>query len=75
MIWKNKTLKLIKDKFGRTILITIDFIADNLYFFIYFMLRKSTIKNYICEQISSTPKVLAQDCSIINRFLFGCICV
>ena len=51
-------LKLVVDQLGRRIVITLDFIANDLYLLVDFMLRILTVEDDICQKPHSLGKML-----------------
>ena len=70
MALEDFVFKLIVDKFCRRIIITIDFIADNVYFVSDFVIRILTAENNIAKQVDSLGEMLFQDSCIEDGILF-----
>ena len=65
-------LKLVVNEFGRRIVITLDFIADNIHFMHQFLGRIGAVENNIRQQIDSTRNMFLENGSIENGvFLIG----
>ena len=65
-------LKLVVNEFGRRIVITLDFIADNIHFMHQFLGRIGAVENNIRQQIDSTRNMFLENSSIENGvFLIG----
>ena len=72
VVLEEDILKLIVDQFGGRVVITLYFIADDLYFLVYFMLWILAVEDDICQHIDGLGKVLLRDGCIENRiFLVG----
>ena len=67
---KHHCLKLIEYQLRRRILVTVNFVANNLNLLVNLTLRIHTVKNNISKQVGSSRKVLFQNRGIIHRFLF-----
>ena len=68
----NQSLEFIEDNLGRRILVTVDFIADDLDLTVNFVLWIDTMKNDVRQQIYSTVEIGTEHSGIIYRLLLIC---
>ena len=70
MVLEKDILELVVDQFCWRIVITLDFIADNLYFLVNLMLGILAVEDDISQYIDGLGEVLLRNGSIEDRILF-----
>ena len=68
---EEQLFEFIEDQFGGRILVTVDFIDDNLHFFLDLVLWIDAVEDHIRENVHGAVHIAAEHRGAIHRFLFA----
>lgn len=75
MTSKDHRLELVIDQLGGRVVVTVDFIGNDVDLAVYLTLRINTMEYDVGQEVDRAGEVATQDCGIVDRLLFRSISV
>ena len=69
MALEDQILKLVIDQFGGGVVVTLDFIADDLHLLVYLMLGIQAVEDNVCQQIHRLHEMILRNGGIEHGIL------